>query len=43
MGFEHSEGENQAADVAADDYCRSPYYHSLNGTWKFHYVPRPAE
>ncbi len=32
-----------AADVAADEYRRSPYYHSLNGTWKFHYVPRPAE
>ena len=33
----------QAADVAADDYTRSPYYQSLNGTWKFHCAPRPAE
>jgi beta-galactosidase len=33
----------QAADVAADDYAHSPYYQSLNGTWKFHYAPRPAE
>lgn len=30
------------ADVA-DDYARSPYYQSLNGTWKFNYAPRPAE
>ena len=34
---------DKVADVAADDYTRSPYYASLNGTWKFHYVPRPAE
>ncbi|WP_188548773.1 glycoside hydrolase family 2 TIM barrel-domain containing protein [Hymenobacter qilianensis] len=33
----------RAADVAVDDYARSPYYQSLNGTWKFHYAPRPAE
>ena len=31
------------ADVAANDYARSPYYQSLNGPWKFNYVPRPAE
>ncbi|TGE04692.1 glycoside hydrolase family 2 TIM barrel-domain containing protein [Hymenobacter fodinae] len=34
---------NKPADVATDEYSRSPYYHSLNGTWKFHYAPRPAE
>ncbi|QDA58745.1 glycoside hydrolase family 2 TIM barrel-domain containing protein [Hymenobacter jejuensis] len=33
----------RAADVAADDYRRSPYYQSLNGDWKFSYVPRPAD
>jgi beta-galactosidase len=37
MVYEH------AADVATNDYQRSPYYQSLNGTWKFSYVPRPAE
>lgn len=31
------------ADVVANDYARSPYYQSLNGPWKFSYVPRPAE
>ncbi|GAA4496584.1 glycoside hydrolase family 2 TIM barrel-domain containing protein [Hymenobacter ginsengisoli] len=31
------------ADVAADDYARSPWYQSLNGTWKFNYVDRPAD
>ncbi|MDF7813061.1 glycoside hydrolase family 2 TIM barrel-domain containing protein [Hymenobacter sp. YC55] len=31
------------ADVVADDYRRSPYYQSLNGDWKFNYVPRPAD
>ncbi|MFD1871077.1 glycoside hydrolase family 2 TIM barrel-domain containing protein [Hymenobacter bucti] len=33
----------QPADVAADDYARSPWYQSLNGTWKFNYVARPAD
>jgi hypothetical protein len=33
----------QPADVATDDYARSPWYQSLNGTWKFNYVARPAE
>lgn len=30
-------------DVAADDYGRSPFYQSLNGSWKFLYVPRHTE
>lgn len=29
-------------DVAEDDYNRSPYYKSLNGTWKFVYVDKYA-
>ncbi|UOQ99368.1 DUF4981 domain-containing protein [Hymenobacter sp. 5317J-9] len=29
------------ADVAANDYARSPWYQSLNGAWKFSYVARP--
>ncbi|TDH24170.1 DUF4981 domain-containing protein [Segetibacter sp. 3557_3] len=29
-------------DVIADDYSRSPYYKSLNGTWKFVYVDKHA-
>jgi beta-galactosidase len=29
-------------DVTADDYNRSPYYKSLNGTWKFIYVDKYA-
>ncbi|OUJ76274.1 glycoside hydrolase family 2 TIM barrel-domain containing protein [Hymenobacter crusticola] len=33
----------QAAQAKANDYARSPYYQSLNGTWKFHYVDRPAD
>ncbi|UOR04962.1 DUF4981 domain-containing protein [Hymenobacter aerilatus] len=33
----------KAADVAADDYSRSPYYQSLNGNWKFNFALRPAE
>ncbi|MBO0357958.1 DUF4981 domain-containing protein [Hymenobacter sp. BT186] len=32
-----------AADAAVNTYSRSPYYQSLNGPWKFSYVPRPAE
>ncbi|WP_294081602.1 glycoside hydrolase family 2 TIM barrel-domain containing protein [Proteiniphilum sp. UBA5384] len=27
----------------ADEYEHSPYYQSLNGIWKFHWVPRIAE
>lgn len=26
-----------------DNYAASPYYQSLNGEWKFHWVPRVAE
>jgi len=33
----------QSADVAADDPARSPWRQSLNGTWKFNYVDRPAD
>ena len=31
------------ADVGPADYARSPWYQSLNGTWKFNYVDRPAD
>ena len=27
----------------AADRDRSPYYRSLNGMWKFHWVPKPSE
>ncbi|MFT3738805.1 MAG: glycoside hydrolase family 2 TIM barrel-domain containing protein [Breznakibacter sp.] len=27
----------------ADDYGKSPYYQSLNGQWKFQWVPKPAD
>lgn len=30
-------------DVIADDYKRSPYYQSLNGTWKFIYTAKHAD
>lgn len=30
-------------DVIKDDYSRSPYYKSLNGTWKFVYVDKYAD
>jgi beta-galactosidase len=33
----------QPADVAANDPARSPWHQSLNGTWKFNYVARPAD
>ena len=33
---------DKAADVVADDYSRSPYYKSLNGTWKFIYTDKVA-
>jgi beta-galactosidase len=29
-----------AADVKKDDYSRSPFYQSLNGTWKFNYAAK---
>ena len=32
---------SNAADVIKDDYINSPYYQSLNGTWKFVYAPDP--
>jgi beta-galactosidase len=31
---------NKKQDVVADDYSRSLYYQSLNGTWKFVYVDK---
>ncbi|MEO6732988.1 MAG: glycoside hydrolase family 2 TIM barrel-domain containing protein [Ferruginibacter sp.] len=34
---------NNAADVKKDDYSRSPYYQSLNGTWKFIYTDKYAD
>jgi beta-galactosidase len=34
---------NKAEDVIADDYSRSPWYQSLNGTWKFVYVAKWAD
>jgi beta-galactosidase len=30
-------------DVMADDYSKSPYYQSLNGTWKFVYAAKHAD
>lgn len=30
-------------DVITDDYSRSPFHQSLNGTWKFRYADRAAE
>ncbi|HEU4902703.1 MAG TPA: glycoside hydrolase family 2, partial [Flavisolibacter sp.] len=33
---------DRKGDVAADDYNRSPFYKSLNGTWKFVYVDKYA-
>lgn len=27
----------------ADEYSQSPWYQSLNGTWKFNWVPKPAD
>src|SRR5690349_673058 len=30
-------------DVAEDDYSKSPFYKSLNGTWKFVYVDKYAK
>lgn len=34
---------NAQKDVIADDYSKSPYHQSLNGTWKFTYVDRHAD
>ncbi|GGF01848.1 glycoside hydrolase family 2 TIM barrel-domain containing protein [Hymenobacter cavernae] len=34
---------DKVADAKTNDYHRSPYYQSLNGTWKFNYVDRPAD
>lgn len=33
---------DKKGDVAVDDYSRSPFYQSLNGTWKFVYVDKYA-
>jgi len=33
---------DRKADVTTDDYSKSPYYQSLNGTWKFVYVDKYA-
>ncbi len=30
-------------DVFTDDYSRSPWHKSLNGTWKFQYVEQPEQ
>jgi beta-galactosidase len=32
-----------AEDVFENDFTKSPYYKSLNGTWKFYYVNQPEE
>ena len=34
---------NNSRDVVADDYNRSPYFHSLNGTWKFTYADKCSD
>lgn len=34
---------NQQQDVFADEYSRSSYHHSLNGTWKFIYADKHAD
>jgi beta-galactosidase len=34
---------NQPQDVITDNYSRSAYYQSLNGTWKFLYAERHTE
>ena len=33
----------EAAALNKSDYTESPFYQSLNGTWKFNWVVRPAE
>ena len=30
-----------AVDLFENDFSKSPYYQSLNGSWKFYYVNRP--
>lgn len=32
-----------AVDLFENDFSKSPYYQSLNGSWKFYYVNRPEE
>ena len=32
---------NQVSDIRAGNYESSPYYMSLNGTWKFHWIKNP--
>lgn len=34
---------DKAANVIKDDYAQSPYYHSLNGIWKFVYADKYAD
>ena len=34
---------DQKSDVVKDEYSRSPFYQSLNGTWKFVYVDKYAD
>lgn len=34
---------NNQQDVIADDYSRSPFYQSLNGTWRFTYAHKYAD
>jgi beta-galactosidase len=34
---------NNEKDVVADDYSKSPWYQSLNGTWKFNWVGQPEK
>ncbi|MFY7841134.1 MAG: glycoside hydrolase family 2 TIM barrel-domain containing protein [Lacibacter sp.] len=34
---------NSQQDVVADDYSKSPFHQSLNGTWKFTYVDKHAD
>ncbi|MES2777236.1 MAG: glycoside hydrolase family 2 TIM barrel-domain containing protein [Bacteroidota bacterium] len=34
---------NKKEDVMADNYSRSPWYQSLNGSWKFSYVDKHAD
>ncbi|MCC9169162.1 glycoside hydrolase family 2 TIM barrel-domain containing protein [Pontibacter harenae] len=33
----------KAQDARKDDYSKSPYYQSLNGSWKFSLVKKPAD
>jgi len=37
LPFDNAEG------VMENDWKKSPYYQSLNGTWKFHWVKNPAD